>query len=440
MGPVTQHLRALFPELPQTCAEETLHWTFDANLKSLGADFYNKILPLHPILMVEYSILCNQLRNDFLSPESTDKVLTTERLATALMFCELLEHVHRYYLVVPREVLRLRKQKQLFRSLLTDHAGYSYLAEASSAEEVEIGLSLAQQVRDLTVQTNWYRILINRSKRLLNLLNNVVNNSQAFNAFMADIDRYMNPFLAYLGFLFHLPRLIINLLIITKHTIPGSWMDEEEKSLAWTTRFLAQVQRRWFEMGNDIVWTVLGILSCFVLTGSLVAIAPYLTVAGFTFDVINATRRAYVELSRLYALQEDYEAMLEREENPLRQEEIRQYQSHINERIHFEQLRFSLHVTGTILIVAAMSVALPLLALNPILLLASAIFLLLLWGINYTLTRKLDDYRPKDTIEVPANVSKLGFFAEKNPSPKYEETPTPSIEIEGAEEAGPSFI
>ena len=127
MGPITQHLRAFFPELPQPCSDPLArHWSFDVSLKALGPEIYSKLLPLHPFLNVEYSILCNQLREDFLHPNIANKKQVRERLINALMFCELLEHLNQHYLVVPREVVRLRKQQQLYRTLLSELAGFSF--------------------------------------------------------------------------------------------------------------------------------------------------------------------------------------------------------------------------------------------------------------------------------------------------------------------------
>jgi hypothetical protein len=420
MGPITQHLRALFPELPQPCDDWARHWTFDASLKALGPSVYSKLLPMHPILNVEYSVLCNQLRQDFLSPNEANKKHVRERLITALMLCELLEHLNQHYLIVPREVVRLRKQQQVFRSLLSELAGFTFASNLLEKDAVDVGLSTSQQIRDLMIQSNWYRIVVNRSKRVVNLLNLVVTDSPTFNEFVANLDAYTNPFLAYFGLFFHLPRLLVNSFLILKHTIPGAWMGEAEASLGWTTRLYSQLQRRWFEMGNDSVWTAVSALNLFVFIGAAATGAVYLSAAAFAFDVMNAAARAYIELKRLYTLHQEYEELLSKAITRERKEFIRNHLKFIENRIDFEHLRFGLHVTGTVLILGAMSLTLPFLAISPAILLASAVFLDLLWGITFELTRRLDQYRPNETIEVPASVGKLGFFAPKKPVDKPE--------------------
>lgn len=413
MGPVSQHLRTLFPELPQPCVDSTVHWSFDVSLKTLPFAVYNKALPLHPILNVEYSVLCNQLRQDFLDPKLEHKEQIIERLSSALLLCEFLEHLHLHYLVVPREVVRLRKQQELFRSLLRDLAGYTFATDLAQKQQVDVNLSLSQQIRETTMQINWYRICVNRSKRVVDVLNTVVTDSSGFNSFMVYVGQYGNPFLAYFGLLFHVPRLLTNSFLMLKHTIPGSWMSEEERALAWTTRLQCQIQRRWFEMGNDLVWTAVSAVNLFVLVGALAGGAVYLSLAAFAFDMIHAATRAFIELRRLYKLRSEYQDMLAKEQSPEKQESIRAYLAHLEERIRFEQYRFTLHVTGNVLIFLAMGLALPVLAVNPVVILASAIFLMLLWAITYALTQKLDNYRPKEAIEMDARVSQLGLFAAK---------------------------
>lgn len=441
MGPITQHLLMYFPELPHSCDNLVRRWTFDASLNSLGPEVYAKLLPLHPILNVEYSILCNQLREDFLCLEKANKKHVRERLISALQLCELLKHIHRHYLVVPREVVRLRKQQQQFRSLLEELAGFNFVSDLLADDELELGLSTAQQVRDYTIQANWYRIGVNRGKRIVNLLNDVIKNSPAFREFVVNLDRYTNVPLAYFGLFFHLPRLITNSFIMLKHTIPGSWMGEPEASLGWTTRLYVQTQRRWFEMGNDAVWTLIAALSLFVFTGTAAPLAMSFSVAAFAFDVVNAAVRAFIELKRLYTLRQGYELMLSQASTKDRKDFIQNHLSAIDNRIKFEQLRFALHVSGTVFILGAMALALPALTISPPLLLASGIFLFLLWAITFELTRRLDKYRPKENIEVPANVSKLGFFAPQKPNRKFEPLEDSSEnEIEGVNRSPALFI
>lgn len=436
MGPVTKHLRAVFPELPDECIGPSSTWTFHNEIGTLGADFYNKVLPLHPILNVEYSILCNQIRQGLLKPEQSDQTQAIKRWVAALTLSQLLEHVHLHYLCVPREVARLRRQQEVLKTLLTQ-VGYSF--DSYRQETVDAGLSLAAHVRDNTVFFHAYRILLTRSKRFLNVLNTVLTETPVYNSFIAGLDTYTNPFFNHLSWLFNLPRLLVNTFLLFKHVLPGMWMEDKERSLAWTVRLIAQIQRRWFELGNDWVWVGAGALNVFILIGVLAPAAFYVSLAAFAFDVLNAAVRAFVELNRLYSLRADYTQLLQETEAEEEQEELRDYLSCLENRLYFEQLRFGLNVTNMALICAAMTVATPIFALSPVIILASVAFLLLIWAINFILAAQLESYRPQEELRLPlpmdassnnsdvdtvsaevplestsCSVSQLGFFGQKN--------------------------
>ncbi len=417
MTPVIRHLQSHFLNLPLFAEQQPLHWTFDQNIKTLGTDVYSKLVSMHPVVNLEYSVLCNQIRHNLTFPEQITKEQIIDQLTAALMMAELLEQLHLHYLVVPREVARLRRQQEMYRSLLTELGGYSFSPDAPKAESVHVGLSLSQLTRDNTAIANWFRLLLTRSKRLFNLLEMVGTGSEAYSRFVALLDQYTNPFFAYLSWCFFIPRFVANFFLLLKHTIPGSWMEEEEKNLGWWIRFEAQVKRRWFELGNDVVWIASGLLNCFVLVGPLAPLSVYFTVAAFAFDVANASIRAYIELNRLYELQEYYTDLCSKEENEKSQKEIKDYQNYITHRIQFEQLRLALSVGNTVAVFLAMSLALPFLFTNPLIPFIGAVFLIAVWITSYTLTQILEQYRPNDAVEKPANVSKLGFFAQKEKTP-----------------------
>ncbi|HAZ7573589.1 hypothetical protein OQJ02_00710 [Legionella sp. PATHC032] len=417
MTPIISHLLKMFPELTTQVETDSLNWTFNTRLKQLGPDFYSKVARLHPILNIEYSVLCQRLRYNLSSPDYSSPEPIKELLIDALKLAELLEYTYQHYLVVPREVLRLRRHKAIYRELLTELSGYSFALDGSETESFKTSLSLTQAIREKTAQSNWYRIFISRSKRVINLLDNIDLGSKAFRDFVVLLDKYTNPFLAYLGWCFFAPRLLTNLFLILKHTIPGQWMGEKEKSLDWYHRFYAHLQRRWFELANDSVWFTVGILNCFVLVGALAPLSVYLSLFAFAFDVANTSLRAYIEISRLQQLQTEYSELFDQEENEDKKKTIKEYQDLISYRIKFEVLRSFLSVGGAAAVVIAMALSVPALGfINPIIPLVGALLLLVLWGVSLYLTNKLDEYRPVDNIEKPAPsvISKLGFFASKN--------------------------
>jgi hypothetical protein len=171
---------------------------------------------------------------------------------------------------------------------------------------------------------------------------------------------------------------------------------------------------------------MVSVANVFILTGPLAGGAVYLATAAFAFDVIYALTRAYIELRRLYDLKKEYQDMLNAEQSRNQYDAIKNHLKFIDERIEFEHVRFGLHVSGTVLTLAAMSLAIPALGISPLLLVTSAAFLLVLWGVMFHLTRTLEHYRPNETLELASSVSKLGFFSSK----KSASSKTPSADLD----------
>lgn len=428
MTPVIKHLRTLYPELPSLGEHPSLNWTFTDKVKKMGPEFYSKIVPIHPILNIEYSILCHQLRHNFSFPERIRQDQVIEQLTAALMMAELLEQLNLHYLDVPREVARLRRQQHVYRSILVELTGESYLAkDLRVLADVEVGLSLTQQIRENTAWFNWFRLLLTRGKRVLNFLDLVGTGSESYRRFMFLVDLYTNPVFAYLAWVFFIPRFTANIFLVAKHTLPF-WLDEEELALGWRVRLLGQLQRRWFELGNDSVWVTVGLLNCFVFVGPLAAFGVYFTLFAFAFDVANTSFRAYLELNRLYKMHAEYTELYHQEQDPEARQAIKDYQNFIKHRVGFEQLRLGLTVAGAIAVFIAMSLAVPAaVVFNPLMPLVGAILLILIWTATFTLTLALEHYRPNDNVEKPAKLSKIGFFA---PKPEVKPQPAPADSID----------
>jgi len=425
MTPVIKRLQSKLPDLPIPDRAQSLVWNFDQQIKIMDADFYRQVVAMHPILNIEYSILCTQLRHSFSFPDQIKKDVLVDQIISALILAELLELVHLHYLNVPREVSRLRRQQAIYRNLLVELEVYNFSPRGEKA--IEVGLSLSQQIRDTTLATNWYRLLFIRSKRALDFIDMVGTGSASYKKFVLVLDQYANPFLAYFAWCFYIPRLSTNLFLILKHTIPGPWMKDEEHILGWIVRFQAQLNRRWFEVMNDSVWFGVGLVNCFLLVGSLSPVGMYLAIFFYVFDVANAALRAYIELNRLFELYITYTTMQQHELNPDERKIIADYQVCLANRINFEKLRLGLTVGNTIAILIAMGFAAPVFAINPVIPLIGAVLLVLICIISFTLTRMVENYRPKDNLEPPTNLEKMGFFARQDtsipPSPELIDAP-----------------
>jgi hypothetical protein len=413
MLPLIRRLQETFTELPLIeVGQNPLNWTFTARIKQLGPDFYKKAIPLHLVMNLEYSLLCQQIRSKFLSGRLLAQDEIVEQLIAALMLAELLEHIYQHYLIVPREVTRLRKQQILYRELL---AGIVAPLPLNATKKVDESASLSQEIRNRTININLYRLLFIRSKRTLDLIAILNSSSEAYCKFVKNLDNVAAPVLVHLAWFFYLPRLLVNLFLVIKHTVPHAWMSEEEKSLGWSVRFQAQMKRRWFELGNDIAWVSVGLINCFILTGVLAPVGAYLSIACFGFDILMSLTRTYIELNRLYELEKHYLTMQSQATTRQEQKQIKEYLKTIENQIDFERLRLGSHVTTTTTVFFAMCCSAPLFAANPVIPLLAAIVLVSLCLLNFALVQIINERRPKDTIEAPSGLAKLGFFSKKEP-------------------------
>lgn len=411
MTPITRRLQDILSELPFPQVEKNpLNWTFTENIKKLGPDFYRKVIPLHLVLSLEYSLLGQQLRAKFLSKELVKQKEIEEQLITALMMAELLEHIYQCYLNVPREVVRLRQHQILYRELLAELSK----PLPGKPKKLETNPSFSQDVRNTTVFLNLYRLLFIRSKRAFDVIATLGTVSESYRNFVKVLDKYTDPILADLAWLFFIPRLSVNLFLLIKHTLPGPWMSKEEKSLGLSVRFSAQMQRRWFELGNDSIWMTAGLINRFVLTGALAPFAIYVSITCFAIDIILSVTRAYIELSRLYEVRKQYEAMLKQTTSLEEIKSIKEHLEAINNQLNFEWLRLGSHMMTTTAIFLSMVVAAPILAFNPLIITIGAVCLVAVCFINFALFQIIDESRPKDTLVIPqGGLSKLGFFAQK---------------------------
>ncbi|STY31519.1 Uncharacterised protein [Legionella wadsworthii] len=411
MTPVIRHLQETFPELSLDRIKNPLKCTFIESIQRLGPEFYRKIISMHLVLNLEYSLLGQQLRAKFLSPQPVDQEELREQLLAALMMAELLEYVYQYYLDIPREVVRLREQQNLYRELLNVITPDF----PQNPKNIPENFSFTQNLRNRIMDYNLWRLLITRSKRALDLLAAVNTGSKSYLGFVSAMDTVMDPVLRHLGWFFWLPRLFVNFYSLFKHSVPGWWMDDREKSLGWAVRFSAQIKRRYFEFGNDIVWVTSGLINTFYLTGALAPVAFYVSLAVFAFDVLLAITRAYIELSRIYELRAQYESM--KANSPQEEKQIREHIKALDKQIAFEQFRLGSHVATTSFILLGMCMALPIFAVNPIIPFIGAVILVMVCFANFQITEEIARRRPQDTFDKASALSKLGFFNTKEHPP-----------------------
>jgi len=157
-------------------------------------------------------------------------------------------------------------------------------------------------IRTLTGQSNWYRLFVIRLKRVceavIPMLDKLVQNNKAVAQYchlVTGFKLFINPFLAYLSWLFYLPRWFSNLALLFKHLVPGPWMSDKEKQSGVWLRFKQQMAKKWFELANDTTWIVGGLLSCFLFVGALATVGSYVTLVLYGLDCVFMVIRCSLE-------------------------------------------------------------------------------------------------------------------------------------------------
>lgn len=406
-----QLLSSVFNDRPSPYDKNTNTWVFNQKTSKKNAVFFRQLVKEHHSLQFEYSVLCSQLAHD--------KTITLQQIELALLMAGLLEHVYCYYLVIPREVMRIRGEQAIYRDLLQ-------LALAKPKPN-HASLFASKTIRELTVSSNWPRLFLLRVRRLLLTINPLTVNLPGYRQFINGMEHYTDPVIPYVSWIFFIPRLLTNLCLTAKHVIPGAWMGEHERNLGWQTRFNAQMSRRWFELGNDSVWFTFGLIGCFVLTGVLAPISFYIGVGCQAFDVMLASVRAHVELSRLTKIEEKYTNMLAQDSiQPADREQIEGFLFHLQRRIAHEKKRVYLSVINNCVLLLTVILILPLFVSTPVIPLLGAILSVLNTILCYSAMKYIDSHKPSDKLQKESLLTKCSFFhtpPDSKSPPKIDFTP-----------------
>lgn len=277
-------------------------------------------------------------------------------------------------------------------------------------------LNLRQLIRKTTAQTNWYRLYLIRLKRVFVSLMPLIK-SILYQKVIQELE-LLNPFISYLAWLFYVPRLLANLTTLFFHTVPGNWMSEEELQVPWKARAWMCWSRLWFELLNDAVWCAVGLMCCFVLTGSS---ALALTVGLYFFDLILAVINAYISIQHhqilkaevdfkiqdLQALQSELQTHQSFENQAILRDELEllaEYKQHLDEWMLYEQLKLNLSVQVTTALSVAMTIALiPTLftltaALAVFCPVVSALAVVIICSVQYYRSRAIEKFKPPQEL------------------------------------------
>lgn len=78
----------------------------------------------------------------------------------------------------------------------------------------------------------------------------------------------ISPISSYMSWLLYFIRFGVNVSLLLKHTVGGSWMSENEKAISAWERFKTQWSQRKFVLLNDSIWATVNLITFFWLAGS----------------------------------------------------------------------------------------------------------------------------------------------------------------------------
>ncbi len=150
---------------------------------------------------------------------------------------------------------------------------------------------------------NLIRLLIGRLRNLFRFLCLVIAAGSTYVSCFGVIDAYVGPFLGHLGWVFFLPRLIIEGAKKTYHVFFP--YGPEEKSLKWYTRLAVHVKENWFDLMVWMSWCICGLVVCFVLFSNPIAIG-FLLFSVQASELFINIMRSYIEYQRFHDLNSIY--------------------------------------------------------------------------------------------------------------------------------------
>ena len=346
------------------CIDDTGKWIFPAPEDNESL----RLVDNHKLLELEYSILRAQLNTAILKREDI-----SAQLDRALKMSDLLRGLYVDYLAMPAEAARLRNEQHIYRTYLPLTPSFFALKKIPS---------ITQDIRATVASANTIRNIIGRVRRLIIL---ITNHFDSYFSWVPALDKFILPVFMQSSWVLLLPRLLTNLAVIIKHVLLIEAGVQEAK-LDGLYRFSIQVQRRWFELANDIPWIILGLLNCFFFSAALAPVGIYLTAFLLFYDVVLVCIRAYIDYNRLQEIKEN-------------DNEDSKYLEEVELRMSYERKKFIVQCSNTTAVLLAYAFVLPIFALSPPFLILGASIVILTTIINYFALHWLEGQKPLDGIE-----------------------------------------
>jgi hypothetical protein len=237
-------------------------------------DDLDSLLAEYLDLVYEYNVLRALIFKD-----KQNNLVNHEKITTALKMARVFTELNEKYLNVSREAARFRHEQREYEALLN----YAQL----SPKIINNDFSFSPWLRGSTRTVNPKRLLVSRARKLLIMMDLLFQKFPQYGQIIRMMESYTAPFFLHQSWCWFVPRLLMDVFLIGKHTLYCPlWMSEEEHSVPWTMRFKTQWTYRFRNLTNDAPWLLASLVTCFLLTGTWLPMATYFAVATQCYDLI----------------------------------------------------------------------------------------------------------------------------------------------------------
>jgi len=385
----------------ETLENDALVWMFGDYLAQQNSEFFKPMVQTNKMLNLKYRLLGARLKNlietNAKGNSGHDDKAITELLIAALVLANILEHIHRCYLPSPAQIKRIQKQQNTYRQLLSHNANVMFPSRQNPVT------SFNEEVKSAISSCMWPRLLVLRLKHLVLTTRPLLSSFKGYSNLIENLDQLASPLLYLFGWLFHGGRLLLNLMSLFEHVVPGAWMSEEEETLGWQVRLTAQLECNWVELVNDMIW-IISITtpeSLFFLVG-ISLVEAVITGLQSLFEIIRIQ-----ELQHGTAHTVQIHSFLD-----VAREDSIASQRHLEQCLFHEQKKLILRIISlaSITTMTLLKTALPLfnpgIAANPIIPFVFALSTLAVTVICHLLGKWLESQKPCDEIKEEISLTK----------------------------------
>jgi hypothetical protein len=374
--------------IPQSPVSEFLHqldWNTVYNIEKNQKKFA-MLIKERPLLMAHYRVHVASIVQLSSQTHKYDPRLIQE-IEKALKTTVLLKIIYQH-LDEPDDVARAEIDIAILNRILYR------VANPNQKTDIHIprcSVGLSHRLRTLHLNTNLSRLTAIRIRRLI-LACMALPSFVASRPFVTQIEGFTAPFFLYLGWLFFLPRFMLNCTTLLKKAF---FSQKNDFSFFLKIEAYLNLHRRLYEWWTDTAWLTSGILLCFVLYGSSAIWRPFTVLAVQISDTIMMMTRSFFELRRLFFLKNEYQENIRQqlsEPNP-------GYLQALEERISFEKKVSYLAITNNVLMSIALLGIIPTFsALHPLIPVLGAVLGVLTTLRFYVYNAKNDSQQPKTDL------------------------------------------